>query len=60
MFEIAEKINELVSSIAACDRDGCRCWEAVNTLHKIAEIAREEVELHGPAVGFDKKGGTES
>lgn len=55
MFEIAAKINEMVSDLAGCDRDGCRCYEAVSILQKIADIAREEVELRGPEVGFKKK-----
>ena len=49
------RIDELVSNLACCDRDACRCWQAVSDLKAIAEYALAEVEKHGPRVGIEKE-----
>lgn len=52
--EVKQEIDSLVSNLACCDRDGCRCWQAVQDLKNIktyvdAEIERAEVRFQKEA-----------
>jgi hypothetical protein len=38
------RLNTLLSDAASCDRDGCRCWQAVDYLKQIRQYADDEIE----------------
>lgn len=40
--KIKVEIDMLVSSLAACADDGCRCWQAREYLRQIVEYASKE------------------
>lgn len=55
--EIKMRIDRLVSDLSCCDRDGCRCWQAVDYLKQIREYAETEFEKHADRVGMKQSGG---
>ncbi len=41
---MADRINEVVSDTACCDRAGCRCWQAVADLKAIRDYCDTEIK----------------
>ena len=44
-----KEVDELVSDLAACGHNRCRCWEARKRLVQIAEYARSEAMKDCPS-----------
>ena len=44
--QIIKKINELISNLACCDRDGCRCYQAKLYLKQILDFCKKELEIN--------------
>ena len=42
--EVKQKVDEIVSDLACCDRAGCRCHEAKERLRLIADYAGREAD----------------
>lgn len=43
MASIERALNRLVSDLACCDRDGCQCWQAVEYLRIIRDMANARI-----------------
>ncbi len=42
--DIEKRVDTLVSDSACCDRDGCRCWQAVADLKKVKEYCEKQIK----------------
>jgi hypothetical protein len=42
--DIKKSVDALVSDTACCDRDGCRCWQAVADLKRVRDYCDAEIQ----------------